>query len=69
MLQEFPAEQPAQYINWVSFAGGLVKARLLADYKAAPDRDNKLNVQVSMMNRGANLWNEWLLLLRRSTCL
>jgi hypothetical protein len=43
--QEFPASQPAQYINWVTFAGGLVKARLLADYKAAPDRDNKLNVQ------------------------
>ena len=46
--QEFPADQRSQYINWVSFAGGILKAKLLADYGRAPGRDDRLNVTVSL---------------------
>lgn len=46
--QEFPADQASQYINWVSFAGGILKAKLLADYGPAPGRDDRLNVTVSL---------------------
>lgn len=50
MLQDFPADQPQSYINWVAFGGskdsGLFRAKLLADYSTAPDRKDKLNVEV-----------------------
>eukprot|EP00208_Stichococcus_sp_RCC1054_P006658 CAMPEP_0206139664 /NCGR_PEP_ID=MMETSP1473-20131121/6984_1 /ASSEMBLY_ACC=CAM_ASM_001109 /TAXON_ID=1461547 /ORGANISM="Stichococcus sp, Strain RCC1054" /LENGTH=253 /DNA_ID=CAMNT_0053533543 /DNA_START=117 /DNA_END=878 /DNA_ORIENTATION=+ len=42
--QEFPADQEGQYINWVSFLGGLFKAKLLADYKPTPGREDRLDV-------------------------
>lgn len=49
-LQEFPAAQRGQYINWVAFGGdkdsGFFRAKLVADYSAAPNRDEKLNVEV-----------------------
>lgn len=47
--QEFPAAQRGQYINWVAFGGdkdsGFFRAKLVADYSAAPNRDEKLNVE------------------------